>query len=91
MRAMPVSNYAGGDFDFDTLGVAAPTTPDQHRWYSFPELNENEVIAFRTWGSEQINKGEPYWTPHTAFRDPEVVIGNPARRSIELRATCLFA
>jgi hypothetical protein len=91
VRAMPVSNYAGTGFDFDTLGVAAPATPDQHRWYSFPQLNEKEVIAFRTWDSEQINKGEPYWTPHSAFRDPEVAIGKPARRSIELRATCLFA
>jgi hypothetical protein len=90
LRAQPVKDYAGGNFDFDTLGVAAPASPELHRWYSFPEMNTSEVIAFRTWDSEQIDKNQPFWTPHSAFRDPDVQLGKPARRSVELRATCLF-
>ena len=36
-------------------------------------------------------RGETFWTPHSAFSDPTVAPGRPSRRSIELRATCLFA
>ena len=37
-----------------------------------------------------VARGEDYWTPHSAIRDPEVELGKPSRSSIELRATCLF-
>ena len=33
----------------------------------------------------------PFFMPHSAFRDPEVEPGNPARFSIELRVLCAFA
>lgn len=96
LRTIPVTDYAGGGFDFETLGVVAPADPDRHRWYGFPELRADEVVAFRTYDTNLIEQREllpgsaAYWTPHSAFADPRVAPGSPSRRSIELRATCLF-
>jgi hypothetical protein len=90
LRTLPVHNYAGGGFFFETLGVVAPRDPAAHRWYVFPEMQRNEVVAFRTFDSERAARGETFWTPHSAFADPAVAQGKPSRRSIELRATCLF-
>jgi hypothetical protein len=90
VRPIPVTNYAGGGFDFDALAVLAPETATQHRWYVFPNLRRDEIVAFRTYDSERAARGEPFWTPHSAFADPDVARGLPSRRSIELRATCLF-
>jgi hypothetical protein len=91
LQAFPVTNYAdGGGPTFDTLGIHYPGTPDQHDWYTYPELQDKEVIAFRTYDTEAAARGEPYWTPHSAFPDPAVEPGKPSRMSIELRATCLF-
>jgi hypothetical protein len=88
--AFPVTNYAGGGIDFDALGVQAPADPASHGWYAFDRLTPEEVIAFRTFDTDMVATGEPYWTPHSAFRDPEVELGRPSRSSIELRATCVF-
>ena len=85
-----VSSYAGGTFGFDTFGVKAPQSIDQHRWFAFPDMTDQEVLTLRTYDSERAALGKPFWTPHSAFRDPNVSAGNPARKSIELRATCLF-
>jgi len=84
------SNYAGSGFDFDALGVSPPARPGRHRWYAFPELGPEETVAFRTYDTDLVARGETYFTPHSAFRDPEVPIGRPARTSVELRATCLW-
>jgi hypothetical protein len=48
------------------------------------------VVVFRTFDSDRAARGETFWTPHSAFSDPAVQIGKPSRRSIELRATCVF-
>ena len=85
-----VSSYAGGDFGFDTFGVKAPQSRDQHRWFAFPEMSDQEVLTLRTYDSERAALRKPFWTPHSAFRDPNVSAGNPARKSIEVRATCVF-
>lgn len=90
LRVLPVIDYAGGGFDFETLAVAAPDDPDRHRWYTFPEMRPDEVVAFRTFDSDRVSGGAPYWTPHSAFEDPDVPGGTPSRRSIELRASCFF-
>lgn len=87
LRPFPVQDYAGDGFDFETLGIA---NSNQHQWYVFPEMNRDEVVAFRTYDSALIGSGNPYWTPHSAFSDPEVMPGEPARLSLEIRATCLF-
>jgi len=87
LRAFPVEDYGGGGFNFETLGIASS---DWHAWFSFPEMNRDEVVVFRTYDSALIGSQKPYWTPHSAFPDPEVTPGHPGRKSIELRATCLF-
>ena len=79
-----------GGFDFEALGVMKPPDPDDHRWYAFDELRADEVIAFRTYDSDRVGTDLPYWTPHSAFRDPDVALGRPSRSSIELRATCVY-
>ena len=90
LRTLPVHNYAGGGFFFETLAVVAPRDPAAHHWYVFPEMERDEVVVFRTFDSERAARGETFWTPHSAFADPAVAPGRPSRRSIELRATCLF-
>jgi len=85
-----VPSYAGGDFAFDTLGVTPPPSGASHHWYVFPRMEVHEVVAFRTFDSRMAAQGEPYWTPHSAFSDPNVGHDAPARRSVEARATCLF-
>lgn len=91
LRTLPVPNYAGSGFFFETLGVIAPRDRSAHRWYTFPEMQNDEVVVFRTFDSDRVTRGETFWTPHSAFSDPSVAPGRPSRRSIELRATCLFA
>ena len=88
-RPIPVTDYAGSGVDFDALAVLAPHEPSQYRWYAFPELHADEVVAFRTYDTELVERGATWFTPHSAFRDPDVEIGRPARSSIELRAICL--
>jgi hypothetical protein len=90
IRAIAVKNYAGSGFDFEALGIVAPADPDAHHWYVYPEMQTGEVVAFRTYDSDMIARGEHYWTPHSAIRDPEVELGQPPRSSIELRATCVY-
>ena len=90
IRPFPVTNYAGSGFNFDALGVAAPRDPDEHAWYAFDRLERDEAVAFRTFDSDRVHTDQPYWTPHSAFRDPDVPLGQPSRSSIELRASCLF-
>ena len=89
-RPIPVTDYAGSGVDFEALAVLGPVEASPYRWYAFPELQVDEVVAFRTYDTDRVRRGESWFTPHSAFRDPEVEIGNPARSSIELRAICLF-
>jgi hypothetical protein len=90
MHSIHVPNYAGGDFAFDTFAVTPPPTQDAHDWYVFPDMTPDEAVAFRTFDSEMAAAGAPYWTPHSAFLDATAGEHAPARRSIEVRATCLF-
>lgn len=89
-RPIPVADYAGSGVDFEALAVLAPTDADQYRWYAFPELGLDETVAFRTYDTDLVQRGETWFTPHSAFRDPDVEVGRPARSSIELRAICLY-
>ena len=90
-RAFVVRDYAGaGGPDFEALAILAPADPGRHRWYAYPDLGRDDVIAFRTYDTDLVTSGRTYFTPHSAFRDPAVPLGAPARSSIELRAVCLF-
>jgi hypothetical protein len=89
-RVIHVTDYAGSGSNFNALGIVVPDDPSPHKWYTFSELSPDELIAFRTYDTDLVRDGKTWFTPHSAFRDPEVAIGEPARTSIELRATCLF-
>lgn len=89
-RAIAVSDYAGSGVDFEALAVLCPVEPDPYRWYAFAELRPDETVAFRTYDTDLVARGETWFTPHSAFRDPDVEINKPARSSIELRAICLY-
>lgn len=89
-RAFRVDDYAGTGVSFDALGVVEPASPGAHAWYTFPDLTPDEMVVFRTYDTELAAAGKTFFTPHSAFRDPTVEIGSPARSSVELRATCLF-
>jgi hypothetical protein len=89
-RPIPVTDYAGSGVDFEALAVLGPNEASPYRWYAFPEMKPDEVIAFRTYDTDLVERAETWFTPHSAFRDPDVEIGRPARSSIELRAICLY-
>ena len=55
--------------------------------YLFENCQQTEVA----YDSDRVGTSLPYWTPHSAFRDPDVELGRPSRSSIELRATCVFS
>lgn len=91
-RPFPYTGYVAGGRSFDALAITAPTDAREtaHGWYVFPEMTLDEVVAFRTYDTELVGRKKTYFTPHSAFRDPDVEPGNPARFSIELRVLCLF-
>ena len=89
-RPFRYTGYVAGGRAFDALAIVAPDDASRHGWYVFPELAPDEVVAFRTYDTDLVGTGRTFFTPHSAFRDPDVPVGQPARFSIELRATCLF-
>jgi hypothetical protein len=89
-RPFHYNGYVAGGRSFDALGMVVPDDPQRHGWYVYPELRADEVVAFRTYDTELVRDGRTWFTPHSAFRDPDVEAGNPARFSIELRVMCLF-
>lgn len=89
-RPFHYAGYVAGGRSFDALAVVAPSSADAHAWYTFPELTADEVVAFRTYDTRLVERHETWFTPHSAFRDPDVPAGSPARVSIELRVMCLF-
>ena len=89
-QPFPYTGYVAGGRAFDALAIAAPDSASRHGWYTFPEMTPDEVVAFRTYDTDLVQQGKTFFTPHSAFRDPEVEVGQPARFSIELRVMCLF-
>ena len=89
-RPFRYTGYVAGGTAFDALAIVAPGHPSHHRWYTFPELTADEVVAFRTYDTDLVRANQTWFTPHSAFRDPQVEEGNPARSSIELRVLCVF-
>ena len=89
-RPFHYTGYVAGGRSFDALAIVAPEGPPAHGWYVFPEMTVDEVVAFRTYDTELVRANKTWFTPHSAFRDPEVEVGQPARFSIELRVMCLF-
>lgn len=88
--AIEVPVYGGQRLDFQAFAVRTPSQPELHAWYTFPRLELNEVLTFRTFDSRCVEEGRAFWTPHTAFRDPHAGANAPQRESVEMRALCLF-
>ena len=89
-RPFRYTGYVAGGRSFDVLAIVGPDDPTTHGWYAFPDMTPDEVIAFRTYDTELVREGTTHFTPHSAFRDPRVEVGRPARFSIELRVMCLY-
>ena len=90
LEPIHVAEYGGLRTEFEAFAVA-PTRNQEHRWYTFPEMAIDEVVLFRAFDSKCIEDGRPFWTPHASFRDPRQPENAPARKSLEMRAICLFA
>lgn len=84
-----VEEYGGVRLAFEVFAVGAPPSGDQDAWYCFPEMTADEVIAIRTYDSRCIDEGRSFWTPHSAFRDPNADPG-AERRSVERRVLCVW-
>ena len=85
-----IEEYAGITSRFETFLVLPPGERDARRWSTFPGMTPDEVVWFRAFDSDRVARGEPFWTPHTAFVDPTAGPDAEPRRSIETRAICLF-
>lgn len=54
----------------------------RHRWYYAPQMQPDEVLAFKLFDSDRTRV---QWTGHTAFDDPTTAPDAPPRLSIEVR------
>ena len=78
------SEIRGGLMDPDRpplYGFNLSYNPD-HRWYYVPEMQPDEILAFKLYDSDS---GRVQWTGHTAFDDPGAPPEAPPRESIEIR------
>ena len=82
-----VPEYGGVRTGFQSFLVLPPDDPGAYHWFTFPHMQPHEVLLFRAYDSERAEAGETFWTPHTAFADPN---GQAPRQSVEMRAICLF-
>ena len=85
-----VVQYGGDTLEFETFLVKPPATPNAYRWHHFAKMQHDEVLIFRTYDSQLEETGQPYWTPHCAFVNPDPEASGQARQSLEMRALCLF-
>ena len=85
-----VAEYAGEPLDFETYYLEASADSTANRWYTFPGMTVDEVIAFRAFDSDYVHQHRPFWTFHSAFRDSTVGENAPARSSVESRVLCLW-
>lgn len=60
----------------------------QQRWFYFPDMQADEVIAIKTYDSAR--DGRARFAPHLAFDDPSVPPAAPGRESIESRCLVFF-
>lgn len=83
-----VESYGGQETQFDAFSLLKTPAAENHHWYAYPNMRQDEVLLFRAFDSEAVNNSKPFWTPHTAFFDTNGS-GTP-RSSVEMRAICLF-
>ncbi len=88
LGSMVVPEYGGMRLEFEALFAFAPEDPARHRWFTFPALGVDEVIAFRTYDSRCEDEGRAFWTMHSAFVDPTARPGPGRRRARAWRCEC---
>lgn len=54
----------------------------------FPEMDEDEVLIFKTFNSDASGKAR--FTPHNAFDHPNAHENAPVRESIEFRCSIFY-
>merc|ERR1719359_103740 len=60
------------------------------KWYYYPEMRRDEVLAFKTFDSRNPTCGRGIaYNPHSAFL-LENFQSNPLRESLEVRIVCLL-
>jgi hypothetical protein len=74
--------YRPGEAPSSFAGFNLAYNPAQ-RWYYYPDMQPDEVLAFKLFDSET---GRPHLTAHTAFIDPTSRPDAPPRHSHEVRA-----
>ena len=87
LQPLRVATYGEVETQFDAFGVLHTPAAANNHWYTFPRMQASEVLLFRAYDSQCVENGQPFWTPHTASKDPQ---GSQPRMSIEMRAICLF-
>jgi len=75
--------FAGG---FDSGGFVLAYNPN-HRWFYYPHMQPDEVLAFRLHDTADPRLR---MTAHTAFEDPTARPGSPKRMSYELRTIAVL-
>ena len=60
----------------------------RHRWYYYPDMEPDEVLAFQLFDTANADW---HMTPHTAIVDPSAAPDAPKRMSYELRTLAVFA
>lgn len=86
-----VPDYGGERLDFQAFAFRPPAPREVDHWYTFPAMASDEAVLLRTYDSARAEQGLPFWTPHSAFRDPAVADAPENRRaSVEMRALCLW-
>ena len=79
---MRIGQMVGQEEERDSFaGFNLAYSPDQ-RWYYYPDMQPDEVLAFRLFDSEMER---PHLTAHTAFEDPNSRPGAATRVSLEVR------
>jgi len=71
---------------FDSRGFVLAFNP-AHRWYYYPHMLPNEVLAMRLCDTDDRSG---HMTAHTAFVDPTSVPGSPKRMSYEIRTIAVL-
>ncbi len=82
-ETLKTDEFAGG---FESGGFVLAGNP-AHRWYYYPEMQPNEVLAFRLCDT---GGDSTHMTAHTAFDDPTSVPGTPKRMSYEIRTIAVL-
>lgn len=60
-----------------------------HKWFYFPGMTCDEVMAFKNYDSEEKQPGNGIGM-HTSFDDPNTPESAPTRESIEIRVVCFW-